>query len=117
MKKLKRFTQLLIATSTLGSIGMASAVVMQSNTSTVLPGTIFTYTSFGNGDVVFQLNSSGLSQCPGFWLRATDPGFKTAVAALLTANASQAAVTVFADTSQIWTGSVTQFCLVYMISQ
>ena len=115
--KVRRWVQIALTVLLASTAGVASATVIQSNPSTVVVGSTWWYTSFGSGDVAFQLSSSGLSQCGVFWLRATDPGFKTAVAALLTATTTQATVTVFADTSQMWTGTSTPFCLVYMIAQ
>jgi hypothetical protein len=94
----------------------ASAAIVLSYQSTVLPGSMYSYSTFGSGDVVFALSGgSGLSQCAGgFWLRPSDAGFKTNVAVLLSAIQGQTAIRVYADDSQIWNGSSAQYCLVYM---
>ena len=72
------------------------------------------YSTFGTSDVVFRQAVSGLSQCFGFWLRASDPGFKTNVAALLTAITAQSLLTVAVDDSPalMWSGSASPYCLV-----
>jgi len=80
--------------------------------SLVTPNTVWMYSTFGSGDVVFRQNAGGVSQCYGFWLRASDPGFKTNVAALLMALQSQSPITVAVDDAQIWAGSGSPYCLV-----
>jgi len=79
---MKMFKQLL-AIVAMTAHGTAFAAVAASSPSSVLPGSTYSYATFNNGDVVFRLSSGGLSGCYGFWLRATDPGFKSEVASLL----------------------------------
>jgi hypothetical protein len=114
---MKMFKQLLIAIVAMIAHGTAAEAYTASSPSSVLPGSTYSYATFNNGDVVFRLTSGGVSGCYGFWLRATDPGIKSEVASLLAVIATQAVITVYADTSQIWTGSASPYCLVYMIAQ
>jgi hypothetical protein len=93
--------------------GTARAAIVSTGPSIVSAHSVDTYTTFGSGDVTFRLTTNGLSQCDGFWLRATDPGFKTNVAALLATVASQGSISVSADDAQIWTGSAGHYCLVW----
>lgn len=113
--------QLLLIVVTITLCGLAArsnAAMLSATQSTIASGTLYSYPNFGGGDVVFQLNTNSLSgQCTGFWLRATDPGFKTTLAALLVAEATQTPISAIVDTSQIWTGSSSPFCLIYMIAQ
>lgn len=91
----------------------AHAAIVQSGTSTVMSQSTDSYSSFGNGDVVFQLTTNNLTECYGFWLRATDPGFRNNLAILLAQIQTGGSLNVIADDSQIWTGSIHPYCLVY----
>ena len=95
---------------------VSQAAIVSTSPSTVKSQTVISYAAFGGGDIVFQLTTNSLSECGGgFWLRATDPGFKNNLAILLAQAQAGGAVTVAADDSQIWTGSSTPFCLVYCL--
>lgn len=101
-----------------GLAARSNAAIVSATQSTIAPGTLYSYPNFGGGDVVFQLSTNSLnSQCVGFWLRASDPGFKSTLAALLVAEATQAPIVAFVDTSQIWGGNASPFCLIDMIAQ
>jgi hypothetical protein len=102
-----------LAAGLMGPPALASSA--SGTPSLVTPNTVWMYSSFGTGDVVFRQNASGLSQCFGFWLRPTDPGFKTNVAALLIATQTQSTITVSVDDSQLWTGSGSPYCLVVAV--
>lgn len=96
-----------------GSEALAGSVT--GTPSQVTPNTVWMYSAFGGGDVVFKQTTSGISQCFGFWLRPTDPGFKVNVAALLMAIQTQSAIAVVVDDSQLWTGSGSPYCLVVTV--
>ena len=108
--------RVMVMALTVALCSVAQALVYNGTPSPVSPGNTYVYTTFGSGDVVFKLTSGMPSQCGGFWLRATDPGLKNDLAALMTAITTQTPVTVYADPTQIWTGSSTPYCLVYMIA-
>jgi len=70
----------------------------------------FAYTSFGGGDFVFT-TSVGAAGCEsGWYVKATDPGFKAAVATVLTAQASGKSVFVYGDNADLWSGSSGHYC-------
>jgi hypothetical protein len=84
-----------------------------SNRSSVT-GLVF-YSSYDTGDVTFTLTTaSGISACTGgFWVRGTDAGAKTVIAALIAASQSGATIVVDADTTQVWPGATLVTCLVW----
>ena len=49
----------------------------------------------------------------GFWIRASDPGFKTNVATVLLAYNSKSALRVWAYNDQLWTGSGAPTCRIH----
>jgi hypothetical protein len=75
------------------------------------------YTEFGNGDVIIWLTTNSLqSSCPyGFWLRGTDTGADRALAQVEAAYHSGTPVTIWADTTTIWSGSASAACLIWEV--
>ena len=75
------------------------------------------YTEFGNGDVIVWLNNNSLqSSCPsGFWVRGTDTGADRTLAQIEAAYHSGTPVTIWADTTTIWSGSSSAACLIWMV--
>lgn len=76
----------------------------------------YSYSDFGTGDVVFQMNSIGVGCEAGFWLRPTDPGFKSNLSVLLAAHLSGRTVFVQGYNDSIWVGSSGKYCRLYVIS-
>lgn len=76
----------------------------------------YSYSDFGTGDVVFQMNSIGVGCEAGFWLRPTDPGFKSNLSFLLAAQLSGRTVAILGYNDSIWGGSSGKFCRLYQIS-
>jgi hypothetical protein len=76
----------------------------------------FAYSSFGGGDFIFS-TSVGASGCEnGWYIKATDPGYKAVVAAVLTAQAGGNFVIVYGENADIWPGSSTgHYCRVQTI--
>jgi hypothetical protein len=72
---------------------------------------VLSYADFGNGDFSFKISNQP-SQCVGYWLSPSQPGFKTAVAWLLQARATGEVIRVAADTAQLWPGSGDAWCKV-----
>ena len=69
------------------------------------------------GDVSFTLSGgTGISTpvtCNGFYIRGTDPGYKTVLTAVLTAYQAGATIVVQANTSAgFWPGNGSSYCLV-----
>ena len=72
--------------------------------------TLSTYSTFGNGDVVFQLDVQ-ITECEGgFWLRESDPGFKSNLSLLLSAFHADTKLSLAAHTDQLWNGAATKYC-------
>jgi hypothetical protein len=73
----------------------------------------YAYTSFGGGDFVFTTSAAAPGCGTGWYIKSTDPGFKSAVAAVLTAQAGGNYVLVYGDNSDLWPGSPSgQYCRV-----
>lgn len=70
---------------------------------------LYTYAEFGGGDVMIQV-ATPPAGCAGFWLRATDPGFKTVYAALLSAYYAGASLRIGGDDAIPWAGSGSVYC-------
>jgi hypothetical protein len=79
--------------------------------------TLWTYSDFGTGDVVFTPQSP-LSSCPnGFWIRMTDAVAKSVYAQVLAAYHAQTVLVVYAYDDSIWSGSSGIFCRVHGVGQ
>ena len=75
----------------------------------------YAYSNFGGGDFVFS-TSVGASGCEnGWYIKATDPGYKAVVASVLTAQAGGNFVLVYGDNSDVWPGSNGHFCRVQSV--
>jgi hypothetical protein len=78
-----------------------------------------------NGDVTFSLAKVGGQSlittpavCNGFYIRGTDPGYKTILTAVLTAYQSGAPIIVQAfvpPATPYWSGNKSAYCLVFDI--
>ena len=76
---------------------------------------VFTFSEVGSGDVVIEVQTP-LATCQnGFWLRATDPGFKAMYAYALTVHTAKLTIRATAYDDQIWTGSAGRYCRVYLL--
>ena len=108
------FAVLLAATGLLTSEGAAAAVVNPGVP--VMITQSFAYTSYGGGDFVFTTNI-GASGCQsGWYMKASDPGYKAAVSVVLTAQAAGLQVIVYGDNSDLWSGSPSgQYCRIQTV--
>jgi hypothetical protein len=69
------------------------------------------YTAFGGGDFVFATSGVATGCGSGWYIKSTDPGYKSAVAAVLTAQAGGNYVQIYGDNSDLWSGSPSgQYC-------
>jgi hypothetical protein len=74
------------------------------------------YTTFDGGDFVFSTSVNAPGCTSGWYISSTDPGYKTAVAVVVTAQAAGNYLTVFGDNSQLWPGSTSgQYCHVWTV--
>jgi len=65
---------------------------------------IYSYTQFGGGDVQV-LVTLGATNCGGFWLKPSDPGFKAALSMLLSAYLAKSQVMIYGLDNDLWPGS------------
>jgi hypothetical protein len=97
-------------------IGVSSLVPIGAGADIVSPGASVTitqsyaYASFGGGDFVFTTSIAAHGCGSGFYIKSTDPGYKAAVAAVLTAQAGGNFVQVYGDNNDLWPGSTGQYC-------
>jgi hypothetical protein len=98
--------------------GVSAMLLLTSTASAALVGgytpmritEVFTYSTFGGGDVMFKTDVIVVGCEGGYWLRATDPGFKVTYAALLAAFSTRSVVRVWAHDDQLWSGSGSKCC-------
>jgi len=84
-------------------MGAIATVVTPAAAATITQS--YAYASYGGGDFVFS-TSIGASGCEnGWYIKATDPGYKAVVATVLTAQAGGNFVQVYGDNADIWSGS------------
>ena|ERR1700686_4674825 len=105
---------LLVCAGILAAGRAAAAVVSPGASVTVTQS--YAYTSFDGGDFVFSTSVAATGCGSGWYIKPTDPGYKAAVAAVLTAQAAGSFVSVYGDNSDLWTGSNSgQFCHVQAV--
>jgi len=75
----------------------------------------YAYTAYNGGDFVFSTSDTVPGCSSGWYIKSTDPGFKAAVAAVLTAQAAGGYVVVYGDTADLWSGSSGQYCHVQAV--
>ena len=117
MKKYKRST---LARLPLALLSIAapifSVATVVSPSAPVSINQSFAYATFGGGDFVFS-TSQGASGCEsGWYIKATDPGYKAVVATVLTAQSAGTLVTVYGDNNDLWSGSPSgHFCRIQAV--
>lgn len=73
------------------------------------------YNDYGDGDVIFKIQTP-IQQCPGgYWLTKSDAGFSADLSLILSAYQAKNDVIVYGLPSQIWSGSSTNYCKLYSI--
>jgi hypothetical protein len=99
----------------LSTLSAHAANIVSTSLSTI--SQVDVYTEFGNGDVIVWLATNSLqSSCPsGFWIRGTDTGADRVLAQVEAAYHSGTPVTVWADTTTIWSGSASAACLIWLV--
>lgn len=65
----------------------------------------FAYTTYDGGDFVFSTSAAASGCESGWYMKATDPGYKAAVSTVLAAQAAGLQVLVYGDTADLWSGS------------
>ena len=96
-------------------VGLATAAIVSPSASVTITQS-YAYTSFNGGDFVFSTSASAPGCVSGWYISSTDPGYKAAVASVLTAQAAGNYVVVYGDNSVLWSGSPSgQYCHVQAI--
>jgi hypothetical protein len=105
-----------------GVLPAAAFVPVAAPAAIVTPGTTVTvtqsyaYTNFDGGDFVFSTSVAAPGCGSGWYVKASDAGYRGALAVVLTAQASGLGVTVYGDNADLWAGSPSgQYCRVQAI--
>jgi hypothetical protein len=76
----------------------------------------YAYASYGGGDFVFSTSAAASGCETGWYMKATDPGYKAAVSTVLAAQAAGLQVLVYGDTTDLWSGSPSgHYCRVIVV--
>jgi hypothetical protein len=76
----------------------------------------YAYTGYGGGDFVFSTSIAASGCSSGWYIKASDPGYRSAVAVVLAAQASGLQVVIYGDNSDVWSGSPSgQYCRVQAV--
>ncbi len=112
---MKKFTTPLSLAVCCLSPGFAAAA-LSSPGSPVTVVQSYAYASFGGGDFVFSTSINGTGCEAGWYVKATDPGYKAVVATVLSAQAAGLQVTVYGDPDDLWSGSPSgHFCRIQLV--
>jgi len=96
---------------TAASIPAGAAIVTPGASVTVTNS--YAYTAYDGGDFVFSTSGTAAGCASGWWIAAADPGFKSAVAAVLAAQVAGSFILVYGDSGSLWSGSPSgQYCRV-----
>ena|SRR5450631_4439308 len=92
-----------------------AAIVSTATSVTIIQ--LYAYTNFnGGGDFVFSTSAAATGCGSGWYIKSTDPGYKAAVATVLTAQAAGNYVSIYGDNSDLWAGSPSgQYCHVQAV--
>jgi hypothetical protein len=107
----------------LASVLLAAGIVPDTAPAAVVtPGASVTitqsyaYTNYNGGDFVFSTSFTAPGCASGWYIKASDGGYRAAIAVVLTAQASGLQVTIYGDNADLWSGSPSgQFCRVQTI--
>lgn len=95
-------------------VGAAS---VNSGTTTIKE--IYSYADAGeSGDVVFTVNEAspiGSSECVGFWMDSSAPGFKNNLSFLLSAYHAASPVLIYSKDTDLFPGSSGKYCRMTII--
>jgi hypothetical protein len=89
-------------------LGVAHAALVTGNVGRVT--SFYTFSDFGNGDVVLSVQNPLPTCQDGFWVRMTDPGAKVLTAQLLAAFHAGTELQVWGYDHELWAGSSGRFC-------
>lgn len=93
----------------------ATAVVVTPGTPVLITQS-FVYANYDGGDLVFSTSAAAPGCGSGWYVKATDPGYKGILASVLTAQATGLQVIVYGDNADIWAGSPSgQYCRIQTV--
>jgi hypothetical protein len=76
-----------------------------------------TFGDYGDGDVIFKVTSPASGCASGYWLRPSDGGFKSLLASIMLAQATNSTIRVAAHDDSLWSGSSSAYCRVDYITK
>lgn len=94
----------------------SSAVMAQIGTSNTKIISLDSYNQYGNGDVLFRVETP-VAECDGgYWLTKNDPGFNANLSFIISAYQAKNTVKIFGVPTQLWSGSSNKYCKLYSIT-
>jgi hypothetical protein len=97
------------------SVGAAHAAVVTPGVGVSVTQS-WAYANYDGGDFVFSTSVAGTGCGNGWYIKASDPGYRSEIAVVLTAQASGLQVMLYGDNSDIWSCSPSgQYCRVVAI--
>jgi len=95
----------------LGLHGVDTHAVVVSPANPVTVTQSYAYTTYNGGDFVFSTSVAAAGCSSGWYLKASDPGYKAAVGTILTAQSAGLQIVVYGETTDLWSGSPSgQYC-------
>jgi hypothetical protein len=111
----RKSASLLIALGCALASGPIIAAIVTPTTSVTITKS-YAYTAYDGGDFVFSTSVTAPGCGSGWWIGASDPGFKSAVAAVLAAQVAGSYIIVYGDNSALWSGSPSgEYCHVQTV--
>ncbi len=104
-----------VITLLLLTLAPVKAAIVGSSTAKVTIATLYSYSDYGGGDVVFAITTVVPGCEAGYWLRPTDPGFDRNLAAVMSAHLAGRSIIVLAHNDRLWSGSPGKYCRVHLI--
>lgn len=77
---------------------------------------VYSFTQYGGGDVAVEVVAPAPTCSSGYWLKASDPGFKATFATLLSAYHSGNRVRIGGADTDIWPGSTGLHCRISYVA-
>lgn len=105
--------KILVALIMLTSFNVAASGFDIINDTTVTE--VHTYVDYGNGDVLFKVNSATTNCSHGYWFNKNDAGYESNLSSLLSALQAKNKLKIYGYQDKKWAGSTGNYCKVYKI--
>ncbi|MEP2103975.1 MAG: hypothetical protein ABJP02_17750 [Parasphingorhabdus sp.] len=105
-----------IGTFLIFALAPTQAAIVGSSTEKATIATLYSYSDYGGGDVVFTITTAVPGCDAGYWLRPTDPGFDRNLAAVMSAHLAGRPIIVLAHDDQLWSSSPGKYCRVNLVA-